>query len=246
MVKLSTAKSKFIVVFFSILLISGVNQFCFAEQREKHTDEFIYVSTYFWYLPHFKEISPLEYDLFIPIIIPEKNLYYSEEEVVNSDFMKQLKDEQSFISSMIRAMTEFTNSEVLAIRESANQILKVYLEKKDINEKAQEVYFYTKMRKFKPGLCTIEELGDRKDKLFFSNLYLHDSIYNILLPDKSPTLKITCEERSELLKQVANIKTLSQEHWHIGLGSIDRMLNLPNIPCIDRDSLGKTKNENNY
>jgi hypothetical protein len=194
-----------------------VVKFCCAEVAKTHTDEFSFVNSYIECLENY---SKTDYAMCIPIrfIVAEKNINYSAEEVINSDSMKQLKKEQEFISRMVREMEKYSNSPIEGIKKVANRILERYRKKQALNVKAQDTYFYTKTGKFKAGIATSDELFKEEESIDDMSASLEEVrlFWEILVPPRNSSMRITCKEKDLLLGKVRELKQRPFENQHLG------------------------------
>ncbi|MDP6923564.1 MAG: hypothetical protein QGI94_02115 [Candidatus Scalindua sp.] len=221
----------------TVIIIFAVILFCkmptvHSEESKLYTDEFLFVSTYFNCLSNFVDVDDLLLFANICINKLEKDYYYSEQEVVDSDFMKKLKYEQAYISKMLRKMKEYKNSTNLQIKKAANKILNIFELKKDINIRAQESFYYVKLRKFKAGIAEGTELADEhgSDLDHYSDISV--LICDVIFPDYK-ALRITYKERAHLKQQIEELKKIEWS-FKLSLGFIEKQLSikhswLPNI-----------------
>jgi len=229
-------KNRLVKIFLTGIFLHLVILHCFAKTTKMYTDEFLFVNSYLECFAEYSEILSRSDFMFISIAPIEKNIYYSNEEVINSIFMRELKKEQAFISKMIRNAEKYADSSVFSIKNAASAILKRYQKELDINTKAQESYFYTKTRQFKAGLLSADELSEAKKAIKPDKWEIMNLIYDILFPKNSSTFKITREEKESLKNKLNNLK---QKYSTITftidlyLKEIDDLLN-SRVPCLEK------------
>ena len=78
-------------IIFMVILLFCKTPTAHSEKSKSYTDEFLFVSTYFDCLSDFVEVDNISLLLNICINKLEKNHYYTEQEIVGSDFMRRLK-----------------------------------------------------------------------------------------------------------------------------------------------------------
>lgn len=212
--------------------------FCYAEIVKTHTDEFLFVNSYIECLENY---SKADYAMCIPVhfVAGGRSISYSAEEVLNSDFMKQLKSEQVFISKMVREMEKYSNSPVEGIKRFADRMVARYHKKQTLNLKAQETYFYSKTGMFKAGVLTSDEILDEREAIdgdsYWQAIEDEKLLREVLFPGinaimqltyvekrdprasiGSSVMRITYEEKRALLEKTKQLNKLFFDTQHFG------------------------------
>ncbi len=201
------------------------------------SEAYVFTSSYLENFSEYLEVSSPEIFTYIQEG-PRQGIFYSEEEISLTKFMKRLKKEQVFLSKVIRYARSYSESSNASIVEISNKILNIYQQKLEINFKAQESFYYFSTKQFKPGLEEGEELSDRKSNLDFSlfNFEIHGLILNILRSPVDSRMLISCEENMMLLKQVEDVRAKTPPT--LALGQIDELLTINQKHCEEGNRTG--------
>ncbi len=227
--------NKITAIIIMVILLLCKTPTAHSGESKSYTDEFLFISTYFDCLSDFVEVNNISLLLNIGIHKYDKDHYYTEQEILDSDFMRKLKYEQAFVSKMLRNMKAYKNSDNLQIKKAANKIVNIYEQKKDINIRAQESFYYTKLRKFKAGIAEGNELADEhSSSVYFGATFdISYLIRDVIVPPDSMELKITYNEKAHLKQQIEGFKEI-ENNQRLGWAHIDPILTiehgwLPNI-----------------